>query len=378
MLKAITAHTLFDGERYLEQHALVFDQTKIVDIIPIDQLDANIERVDFGKATIVPGFIDIQVNGGGGVMLNDQQSVSAIETIIKAHRQGGTAYLLPTLVSEKPPAMAAALDAISAGMEQKIDGLLGIHLEGPWLNPEKKGAHDQNNFYSPTIEQLEAFPWLSNGVNFITLAPEQVEAESIKWLSDKGSIIAAGHTNLVEQDLIGKRESINGFTHLYNAMSPQTGRELGAVGVALSDDERWASYIADGIHVHPQNLLMAIKLKPKDKMVLVTDAMASVGNPDESFVLDGQTIRVKDGKLVNEAGSLAGAHITMAQSVKNLIDWGVDAAHVYQMASSNPARAMKLDDQLGFLKQGYRPSATILTESGDTASVLVDGNLYHY
>ncbi|MDA0149841.1 N-acetylglucosamine-6-phosphate deacetylase [Vibrio sp. LaRot3] len=378
MLKAITAHTLFDGERYLEQHALVFDHTKIVDIIPIDQLDANIERVDYGRATIVPGFIDIQVNGGGGVMLNDEQSVQAIETIIKAHRQGGTAYLFPTLVSEKPPAMAAALEAISQGMEQEIDGLLGIHLEGPWLNPNKKGAHDQNNFYSPTIKQLEAFPWLNNGVNFITLAPEQVDAESIKWLSDKGCIIAAGHTNLVEQDLVGKRESINGFTHLYNAMSPQTGRELGAVGVALSDDERWASYIADGIHVHPQNLLMAIKLKPKDKMVLVTDAMASVGNPDESFVLDGQTIRVKDGKLVNEAGSLAGAHITMAQSVKNLIDWGVDAAHVYQMASTNPARAMKLDDQLGYLKQGYRPSATILTEHGDTASVLVDGNLYNY
>ncbi|EGQ7698844.1 N-acetylglucosamine-6-phosphate deacetylase [Vibrio vulnificus] len=378
MLIAITAHTLFDGERYLEQHALVFDHKKIVDVIPIDQLDASIERVDYGRATIVPGFIDIQVNGGGGVMLNDEQSVQAIETIIKAHRQGGTAYLFPTLISEKPPTMAAALEAISQGMEQKIDGLLGIHLEGPWLNPNKKGAHDQNNFYSPTIEQLEAFPWLNNGVNFITLAPEQVDSESIKWLSDKGCIIAAGHTNLVEQDLVGKLESINGFTHLYNAMSSQTGRELGAVGVALNDDERWATFIADGIHVHPQNLLMAIKLKPKDKMVLVTDAMASVGNPDESFVLDGQTIRIKDGKLVNESGNLAGAHITLAQSVRNLIDWGVDAAHVYQMASTNPAHALNLEKELGYLKVGYRASATIINKNGEPSCVLVDGNLYSF
>lgn len=378
MLKAITAHTLFDGERYFERHALVYEHTKIVDIIPIEQLDASIERVDYGKATIVPGFIDIQVNGGGGVMLNDQQSVTAIETMINAHRQGGTAYLLPTLVSEKPPTMAAALEAVSVGMEQKIDGLLGIHLEGPWLNPAKKGAHDQNNFYSPTVEQLEAFPWLNNGLNVITLAPEQVEAKSLKWLSDKGCIIAAGHTNLVEQDLAGKHESIDGFTHLYNAMSSQTGRELGAVGIALSDDERWVSFIADGIHVHPKNLLMAMKLKPKDKMVLVTDAMASVGNPDESFVLDGQVIRVKDGKLVNEAGSLAGAHITMAQSVKNLIDWGVDAAHVYQMASKNPAHALNLGKELGYLKAGYRASATVLDRNGESNCVLVDGTLHSF
>ena len=137
-----------------------------------------------------------------------------------------------------------------------------------------------------------------------------------------------------------------------------------------------AELIADGIHVHPQNLLMAIKLKPKDKMVLVTDAMASVGNPDESFILDGQKIRVKDGKLVNEAGNLAGAHSTMAQSVKNLIDWGVSPEHAYQMASTNPAHAMNLENELGYLKVGYRASATILDKNGEPNSVLVDGNLY--
>jgi N-acetylglucosamine-6-phosphate deacetylase len=376
MLKAITAHTLFDGERYLEHHALVFDQDKIFGITPIDKVDSNIELVNYGDATIIPGFIDIQVNGGGGVMLNDAQSIPAIETIIKAHRKGGTAYLLPTLVSEKPSVMTAALNAVKQGMEQRVDGLLGIHLEGPWLNPTKKGAHDENNFYSPSTTQLNAFPWLTNGINFITLAPEKVSSESIKWLKDKGCIIAAGHTNLNEQDLTGKRENIHGFTHLYNAMSPQTGRELGAVGVALSEDKYWASYIADGIHVHPLNLLMAFKLKPKDKMVLVTDAMASVGNPDESFTLDGQKIQVKDGKLVNEAGNLAGAHITMAQSVRNLIDWGVSPEHAYQMASTNPAHAMNLENELGYLKVGYRASATILDQNGDPNSVLVDGNLY--
>lgn len=376
MLKAITARTLFDGERYLEHHALVFDHTGILEITPIDKLDSSIDLMSYGDAIITPGFIDIQVNGGGGMMLNDAQSVPTIEIIIKAHRKGGTAYLLPTLVSEKPSAMAAALNSIEQGIEKKVDGLLGIHLEGPWLNPVKKGAHDENNFYSPSIEQLDAFPWLTQGINFITLAPEQVDSASIKWLSDKGCIIAAGHTNLAELDLVGKRENIHGFTHLYNAMSSQTGRELGAVGVALSDDDCWASYIADGIHVHPKNLLMAIKLKPKDKMVLVTDAMASVGNPDESFILDGQKIRVKDGKLINEAGSLAGAHITMAQSVKNLIDWGVSPEHAYQMASTNPAHAMNLENELGYLKVGYRASATILDKNGEPNSVLVDGNLY--
>ncbi|MGR5444473.1 amidohydrolase family protein [Vibrio jasicida] len=229
---------------------------------------------------------------------------------------------MPTLVSEKPSVMTAALNAVERGMGQRVDGLLGIHLEGPWLNPTKKGAHDENNFYSPSITQLNAFPWLTNGINFITLAPEKVRSESIKWLKNKGCIVAAGHTNLNEQDLTGKRENIHGFTHLYNAM-------------------------------------------------------ASVGNPDESFTLDGQKIQVKDGKLVNEAGNLAGAHITMAQSVKNLIDWGVSPQHAYQMASTNPAHAINLENELGYLKVGYRASATILDKNGEPSCVLVDGNLYY-
>ncbi|WP_268980859.1 N-acetylglucosamine-6-phosphate deacetylase [Vibrio sp. McD22-P3] len=378
MLKAITADTLFDGTHYLERHALLYDCSKIHSVIPVTKVDSNIDLIDCGDAVITPGFIDIQVNGGGGVMFNDVQSVTAIKTIIEAHRKGGTTHILPTLISETPSIMSDALRAVEQGIKQKTSGLLGIHLEGPWLNSVKKGAHDESKFYSPTIEQLNAFPWLSQGINFITLAPEKVELECIKWLLDKGCIIAAGHTDLIEQELVDKLESIHGFTHLYNAMSPQTGRDLGAVGIALNDDNCWVSFIADGIHVHPQNLLMAIKLKPKDKMVLVTDAMASVGNPDEIFTLNGQKIRLSSGKLVNEAGNLAGAHITMAQSVKNLIDWGIDPIHVYQMASTNPAHALNLEKELGYLKAGYRASATVLDKNGKPNCVLVEGTLYRF
>ncbi|WP_341829449.1 N-acetylglucosamine-6-phosphate deacetylase [Vibrio gelatinilyticus] len=378
MRKAIAAQQIFDGERFHQDSMLVFENGTIIDLVrQIDLTDENIEVTYFNDAIITPAFIDIQVNGGGGVMFNDNQSPSAIETILRAHRKNGTGYVLPTLISSVPEKMFSALQGVHQALAEHSPGLLGIHLEGPWLSPEKKGAHDPNTFFDPSLDELIHYPWLVQGKTLVTLAPEQVNQSALEWLNEHEIILFAGHSNASEKDFTNKLDHISGFTHLYNAMSPQTGRELGVVGMALRHNDKWVSFIADGHHVHPSNIVMAAQLKPKNKMVLVTDAMGSVGSQDGCFVLDGEKICEVDGVLINKNGDLAGAHITMTQSVANLLEWGIEKSHAFQMASTNAALALNLGDELGYLKPGYRASATILDQDTHCQAILLEGVIYN-
>lgn len=374
-IRAITAKTIFDGEQYHSDSALVWKGDRIVDIVPTSTLPSSVIVTDVGDKIVAPGFIDIQVNGGGDVMFNSDTTVDGIDTICRAHRQHGTAYLLPTLISATPEEMKTALIAAESAIEQGVAGVLGVHLEGPWLNKDKKGAHDDSKFYSPTIEQLEAFPWLERGVSLVTLAAENVDTQALNWLQQHHVVVSCGHSNATQHQLTAEKlASVNSFTHLFNAMSPLEGREPGTVGTALMTDHAWCSIIVDGIHVATQNVLMAHKLKPEGKLLIVTDAMASVGSRTNRFVLDGEEISVQDGKLVNSSGSLAGAHIGMDQSVANAITWGLNEAEVLRMASTYPAEALNLDD-VGILKPGYRAAATILNSDYSSYAVLVDGAL---
>ncbi len=273
--------------------------------------------------------------------------------------------------------MSAALQGVHQALSDQMPGLLGIHLEGPWLSPEKKGAHDPNTFFDPSVDELTRYPWLEHGKTLATLAPERVNQSAVEWLDEHEIILFAGHSNANEKDFTNKLDHFRGFTHLYNAMSPQTGRELGVVGMALRHDDKWVSFIADGHHVHPSNIVMAAKLKPTNKMVLITDAMGSVGSQDGCFELDGEKICEVDGVLLNKNGNLAGAHITMTQSVSNLLEWGIEKSHAFQMASTNAALALNLGDELGYLKPGYRASATILDQDGQSLAVMLEGVIYN-
>ncbi|MGD8110518.1 N-acetylglucosamine-6-phosphate deacetylase [Vibrio sp. TRT 17S01] len=376
MLKAISAPRIFDGEHYYTDSALLWSKGQIEAIVPILDVPPHAEHQHFDDALIAPGFIDLQVNGGGGVMFNSDTSVEAIDAICKAHRRHGTAYLLPTLISETPTQLNHALNNTERAIELGIPGVLGVHLEGPWLNPDKKGAHDETRFYAPNVEQLEAMPWLKNGTTLVTLAPEKNTLNAMRWLKEHGIHLSCGHSNATTQQLTQEKlHCLDGYTHLFNAMSAFEGREPGVVGSALSQDSAWCSIITDGIHVHPQSVLLAYKAKPKGQLIIVTDAMATVGSDSPHFELDGEIISVVDNKLVNANGSLAGAHIGMDESVANVISWGIDEAEALKMASTYPAQALK-QNNLGHFKKGATAAATILTSHYQTAGVMVDGQLF--
>ena len=375
-LKAISAPRIFDGEQYHNDAALVWKDEQVESIVGIDNLPQGIDHQHFEEALIAPGFIDIQVNGGGDVMFNNDITPQGIETICHAHRTHGTAYLLPTLISATPDNIQQALSATERGLKAKISGLLGVHLEGPWLNKEKRGAHDANLFYAPTVSQLDQFEWPTQGSVLVTAAVENIEPSALQWIKDKGITLSCGHSNAKAEQLTEYKLSlVDGFTHLFNAMSPFEGREPGVVGTALNSDHAWCSIITDGIHVHPQSFLLAHKAKPQGKLLIVTDAMATLGSKTNQFELDGETIRVIDNKLVNSRGSLAGAHIGMDESVANVIQWGVSEEEALKMASTYPANALSCDN-LGKLKPNFRAAATVLDNNYRSQAVLVDGQLY--
>lgn len=375
-LNAISAKRIFDGTHYHENAALIWQGKTIKGIVPLSELPQDIAHKHFDDSLIAPGFIDLQVNGGGDIMFNNDISPNGVDVICQAHRKHGTAYLLPTLISSTPEDITKALRAIEKAISNNVPGVLGIHLEGPWLNHDKKGAHNSELFYAPTSEQLSEFPWLSKGKTLITAAVENLSIESLQWLKDKGVIVSCGHSNAkIEQLPKEKAQLTDGFTHLYNAMSAFEGREPGTVGSALMTDHAWCSIITDGIHVHPQSFLLANRIKPQGKLLIVTDAMATLGSVTNQFVLDGETIRVVDNKLVNSRGSLAGAHIGMDESVANVIKWGVEEQEALKMVSTYPAQAMNCDD-LGFLKPGYRAAATIISSHYHSQAVLVEGELF--
>ena len=320
------------------------------------------ERIDLHGGYLVPGFIDLQVNGGGGVLFNNNTSVEAIATIGKAHRQFGTTSFLPTLISDDAAVMqraiAATRDAIAAG----VPGVLGIHLEGPYLAPARKGTHDDAKFRVPDADEIAMATALDNGKTLLTLAPEAVPAETIRAMVERGATVVAGHTaGTYEEIRAGIDAGIRGFTHLYNAMSPLQGREPGAVGAALEADDCWCGVIVDGVHVHPASLRVALLAKPRGKVFLVTDAMPMVGSDDPAFDLYGETITAIDGVVRNAAGALAGSALDMATAVRNCVQLlGLPLDEACRMAAQYPAEFIGAAHSHGRIAPGYRADLVLL------------------
>jgi N-acetylglucosamine-6-phosphate deacetylase len=362
--------------RILTAHAVVIEDGWIADIVSDEDSSLKGVRVyDLKGTLLLPGFIDTQVNGGGGELFNDDPSVETIRRIAAAHRKFGTTGFLPTLISDDLGKVKRAIEAVAAAVKEGVPGVLGIHIEGPFLSPARKGVHDAAKFRTLDEEAFALLTSLKTAKTLVTLAPEMTTPEMIARLAGAGVIVAAGHTN-ASYDVMREAlaHGVTGFTHLFNAMSPLTGREPGVVGAALSDAASYCGIIVDGRHVHPDVLKLALKLRPHDRFMLVTDAWSNVGTELTSFQLQGATITVKDGVCVDENGTLAGSAMDMSRAVRNAIDLlGVDLHEAVTMASRAPASFLGLADRYGEIAKGLRANFVAADDALSVRETWIDG-----
>ena len=345
--------------------AVVLEGERIQSVLPLDDPRLReLPQQDLAGATLVPGFIDTQVNGGGGVLFNEAPTVEAIRAIGAAHRKFGTTGFLPTLISDDVAVMRAALSAVERALGEGVPGLLGIHLEGPYLAPARKGVHDAKYFHQPGSDELALLTAPHRGVRLITLAPDQVPLPSIRLLVDAGLGVCAGHTAAdYETTHAALVAGVRGFTHLFNAMTPFGSRAPGVVGAALEDPNSWCGIIVDGVHVHPASLRVAIAAKAHGKMLLVTDAMPPVGADSPEYVLNGETIIVKDGVCQTAAGVLAGSALDMAGAVRNSVQMlGLPLDEAVRMASTYPADFLGLDATHGRIAEGCQADLVLMDD----------------
>lgn len=324
--------------------------------------DAAVE--DLQGQLLLPGFIDTQVNGGGGVLFNDDPSVETIRAIGAAHRRFGTTGFLPTLISDDLETIEIAIEAVRAGMEAGVPGLLGIHIEGPFLNSERRGVHEARHLRTLDSRFVSLLCSLRVGRTILTLAPEMTSPEVIAQLTAGGVLVSAGHSNATfAEATLAIKHGLRGFTHLFNAMSPLTAREPGTVGAALYDERTWCGLIVDGHHVDPITLKLALRCKRQDRFMLVTDAMPPVGSTEPAFMLQGQTIRVIDGVPRAEDGTIAGAALDMATAVRNTVRMlGLELPVAAKMASQYPAEFLGMGQELGRIAEGYRADLVLVDE----------------
>jgi N-acetylglucosamine-6-phosphate deacetylase len=361
---------------FVDGLAVLIADGRISAVVPrSDQRVAASVAVDLRGQRLMPGFIDTQVNGGGGVLFNDAPTVESIRAIGSAHRRFGTTGFLPTLISDDLHVIETALGAVRDAIRMRVPGVLGIHIEGPFLNPERKGAHDAAKLRTLDAAAVKLLATPTGGRTMLTLAPEMTDPDTLRALADAGIVLSAGHTNAthaqVKQALA---HGLRGFTHLFNAMSQLGNREPGVVGAALEDGDSWCGIIVDGVHVNPVVLRLALRCKPAERFMLVSDAMPNVGSDIGEFMLAGKRIVVQDGKLLDESGTLAGASLHMAGAVANAIALlGVDAAHAANMASTNPAAFLRLDAELGRIEPGYRASLVLADDRFNVLETWIDG-----
>lgn len=356
MVLVLANAELFDGEAMHGPARVVIDEGRIVSVGAADaEMPADAEVLDLHGLLLAPGFVDVQVNGGGGVLFNNDRSVGALQTMAEAHRHYGTTTLIPTLITDTTEVMDDAAEAMREAIATGLPGVRGVHFEGPCLSPERKGVHKESNFRALDDELKAIYTGAGMGVVVVTLAPEQVGAAAIKGLAEAGVLVCAGHTAGTYADIAeALAAGLRGFTHLYNAMSPMTNREPGVVGAALDDAYSWCGLIVDGHHLHDATARNAIRSKVDGKIMLVSDAMSTVGAREKSFTLYGECIHAEDGRLARDDGTLAGSDLDMMSAVRNThLRLGVSLGEALRMASLYPAQFLKLDHEIGRIETGY-------------------------
>lgn len=353
-LYAVVARNVFDGDRLRSDSAVIIDDAQIVDVKPRGELPATIPAYALpGEAWLAPGFIDVQVNGGGDVLFNDEPTPEGIGAIAAAHRRYGTTGLLPTLISDTPGKMRAALAAVQKAAAEN-PSVLGIHFEGPFLSPEKPGVHEPSMFRVPDQRDIDLLTSWPSGTVLVTLAPERVPLDFIAALVRSGIRVSLGHSAATyQQTKAAIAHGLTGFTHLFNAMPPLGSRAPGPIGAALETPDVWFGMIVDGEHVAPATLRLA--LRGAAHPMLVTDAMPPVGGSKSSFLLGDQEILVRNGRCVRADGTLAGAALDMASAVRNAVQLlGLPLAAALRLASTEPAEFLGLGRKLGRFAPGFR------------------------
>ncbi len=369
------AKRLFDGQNFIDDQVLT-----IIDGV-ISAIDQNIDEVDV-KATglVVPGYIDLQVNGGGGALFNDSPSVDKLKTIMTAHAKFGTTAMMPTLITDKVEVMAQAAEAMAQAIAEKVPGIVGIHFEGPHLSLAKKGTHCAELIRPISDAEWQVLSRKDIGKVIVTLAPETVSSQDVTRMVELGIKVCLGHTNA---DFATAQKAVDagatGFTHLFNAMSPLQGREPGVVGCALLNDNTQAGLIVDGHHVDYASCQLAIKTKPTGGIFLVTDAMPPVGTHMKEFPLYDRTVYVENGKLTSTTGELAGSTLDMATAVKNThIGLKVPLDESLRMASLYPAQYLYANDELvrGELKIGMQADLIVLNDDFSVFETWINGEKF--
>lgn len=369
--RRLLARTMFDGTGRAPQTDMVIEIAggRFARIAPYDRNDHGTDLAE--HPVITPGLIDIQINGANDVQFNDQPTVEALRQIAIGAERGGTAWILPTFVTAHGQGYLAAINAARTAIEAGVTGILGLHLEGPFLSPERPGIHDRQAIRKINAADIAALSAPFPGSLLLTLAPEEAPEGTIRQLAEKGVIVFAGHSAATFADMqAATREGLAGATHLFNAMSQMLVREPGVAGAVLGSDRLCAGIIADGHHVHWNNVALAIRQMP-DRLCLVTDAMCTLAGTRKAFTMHGETIRLEDGRLTNAAGTLAGAHVAMDESVRNLVERGLALPEIaVRMASRNPASALGLADRLGSILPGQIACCTTFDTNWTSTGVV--------
>ncbi|TDB59756.1 N-acetylglucosamine-6-phosphate deacetylase [Photorhabdus khanii] len=379
---ALTNCIIYTGHDRLDNHAVIIADGLIKRVCPTQELPEQIEKCDLNGAILSPGFIDLQVNGCGGVQFNEQLediSEKTLDIMQKANERSGCTSYLPTLITSTDELMIASVEAMHTYLKHNKFQALGLHLEGPYLNPVKKGTHNPEIIRKPTPEMINFLCDNADVITKLTLAPEMVEQKYIHQLIESGIVVSAGHSNAsYEEARQGFQNGITLSTHLYNAMPYISGRQPGLIGAIFDTPEVYAGIIPDGFHVSWPNIRNAKRLK-KDKLILVTDAILPAGmdtsiNKMEHFTFAGKTIYYRDGLCVDENGTLSGSSITMIDAVKNSVEHvGIALDETLRMAALYPARAIGVDQYLGTIEAGKIANLTVLSHDFKICKTIVNG-----
>ncbi|ENU1227793.1 N-acetylglucosamine-6-phosphate deacetylase [Providencia rettgeri] len=379
---ALTNCIIYTGHERLDNHAVIVDGEIIKDVCPVSELPSHISQHDLQGAILSAGFIDLQVNGCGGVQFNDNKenvTLKNLDIMQKANERTGCTSYLPTLITCSDELMKHGIEVMTEYLKDHKNQALGLHLEGPYINVIKKGTHNPEFIRQPSAQMIDYLAAHADAITKITLAPEMVEVNYIHQLKDAGIVISAGHSNATyEEAKLGFKAGIRFSTHLFNAMPYISGRGPGLVGAIYDTPEVYAGIIADGLHVQWANIRNSKHLKG-DKLILVTDATAPAGIDPQTgemdhFIFAGKTIYYRDGLCVDENGTLSGSSLTMIEAVRNSVEYvGIPLDETLRMATLYPARAIGVDETLGSIAPGKIANLTAFNHDFDVLATYVNG-----
>lgn len=375
MTTAFVHGRILTPEGLVSNQALLTENGRILRLVAADSLPAGAVTIDLEGGLLLPGFIDVQVNGGGDVLFNDMPTVEGVRRIAEAHARFGTTGLLPTVISSDLATLQKAIVAVDDAIATGVPGVLGIHIEGPYLSPTRRGIHNPPEFPKLDAAGIKVLSSLKRGKTLVTLAPDATTSDDVEALTKAGVIVCIGHSDAsYEQTYAALLAGARGFTHLFNAMSPLGTRAPGVVGAALDDRDSWCGIIADGHHVHPAALRVALACRGANKLMLVTDAMPPVGGAKASFTLQGRTIRAENGLCLGPDGTLAGSATDMATILRKAVAMlGIDVPTASRLASANAADFLSLSNEYGVIAPGARADFVLLNEALEVRQTWIGG-----